>query len=278
MLDVTQTFEKCLLDALSDNYQACFGDEHTDYRDLVQDAAKAAVEHISNCDALYHNMEHTIYVTMTGQAILTGKHQESPITSEQWTSVTLALLFHDIGFVRGICAKDKDGQFYSGTDGDELVTLQRGSSDASLMPYHVCRGQCYAEENYHQHEFIDLELIKECIERTRFPVPDDSRYENTTDFPGLVRAADLIGQFSDPRYLQKLNALFQEFEEQGLNGIIGYSTPQDMRDNYPTFYHDKVEPYIADGVRFLNKTDKGQEIIRSMDSNLQTAKEGATSD
>jgi hypothetical protein len=277
MLDVTQTFENCLLRALSENYKTCFDDGHVDYHDLVQDAAKAAVEHISNCDALYHNMEHTIYVTMTGQAILTGKHQESALTAQQWANVTLALLFHDIGFVRGICSRDKKGQYHSGTDDGEMITLERGSSDASLMPYHVHRGQCYARENYHQYDFLDLDLIQECIERTRFPVPDDPGYENTTDFPGLVRAADLIGQFSDPRYLQKLNALFQEFQEQGLNGVIGYSTPQDMRDNYPAFYHDKVEPYILEGIRYLKLTEKGQEIIRSMDSNLESAKVGATS-
>lgn len=37
------------------------------------------------------------------------------------------------------------------------------------------------------------------------------------NYPGLVQAADLIGQLSDPRYLKKISALFYEFQETGFN-------------------------------------------------------------
>ena len=45
--------------------------------------------------------------------------------------------------------------------------------------------------------------LKKNIEHTRFPVPDDEAHESTDDFPGLVRAADLIGQLADINYLRK---------------------------------------------------------------------------
>jgi len=50
-----------------------------------------------------------------------------------------------------------------------------------------------------------------------------------------VRAADLIGQLGDPLYPRKLNALFHEFEEIGINKVLGYATPADVTDRYPPF-------------------------------------------
>jgi hypothetical protein len=49
------------------------------------------------------------------------------------------------------------------------------------------------------------------IEHTRFPVPEDEQH-STADYPGLLRAADLIGQLADVNYLRKIPALFAEFE------------------------------------------------------------------
>jgi hypothetical protein len=66
------------------------------------------------------------------------------------------------------------------------------------------------------------------IELTRFPVPAAEDHRDTRNFPGLVRAADLIGQLSDPAYLKKLVALFWEFEETGVNRLLGYRTSDDV--------------------------------------------------
>ena len=58
-------------------------------------------------------------------------------------------------------------------------------------------------------------MIASNIENTRFPVPHADDPKAMADFPGLVRAADLIGQLADPNYLRKLPNLFYEFEETG---------------------------------------------------------------
>jgi hypothetical protein len=55
--------------------------------------------------------------------------------------------------------------------------------------------------------------IEANIEHTRFPVPKDEQHAATDDFPGLLRAADLIGQLADINYLLKTAALFNEFRE-----------------------------------------------------------------
>ena len=48
-------------------------------------------------------------------------------------------------------------------------------------------------------------------------MPDDGDHSETDTEAGLVRAADLIGQLGDPLYPRKLNALFYEFAETGVN-------------------------------------------------------------
>lgn len=273
MLDVTKTLISEFQKILIDNYRLLFGAEHNEYLSMVEEATERSLSTIGKCNASYHNVEHTIYVTAAGLSILEGKHMETPLTTKQWTEAVLAMLFHDIGFVRGLCKNDEDGKYDSGKGDGSLIELKRGDTDASMMPYHVDRGQCFVTENYGQHDDLDLGLIRDCIERTRFPIPDTGDYQLTDDMPGLVRAADLIGQFSDPRYINKLNALYQEFDEQGTNQRIGYHTLQDMCEGYPEFFENQVQPYIAEGVRLLEKTETGKEIVASMYKNLQTARD-----
>jgi hypothetical protein len=58
------------------------------------------LENIGNSDALYHNVEHTILVTLVGQEILRGKHiREGSISCEDWMHTMISLLCHDIGYV-----------------------------------------------------------------------------------------------------------------------------------------------------------------------------------
>lgn len=271
MLDITNTLKSEFRNMLESAYREQYGDQDPQYLKLILEASDAALGSIARCNASYHNVEHTMYVTTAGQAVLAGKQIDCGVPSNEWLQMMLALLFHDIGFVPDLCALDNNGDFYSGLS-DEIIRLERGKTDASLMPYHVDRGQCYITENYSSYDFLDIEFIQQCIERTRFPIPDAPEYAGIDDYPGLVRAADLIGQFSDPRYLNKLNALFQEFDEQGLNKKIGYKTLQDMRDSYPAFYENQVLPYITEGLRLLEFTEEGKSIIQSMENNLAIAR------
>ena len=50
---------------------------------------------------LYHNIDHTIMVTLAGQEILRGKQlNEGQLGPDDWLTYTLATLFHDIGYVK----------------------------------------------------------------------------------------------------------------------------------------------------------------------------------
>ena len=72
---------------------------------------------------------------------------------------------------------------------------------------------------------------------------------NRLHHPGLLRAADLIGQLADINYLRKTSALFAEFQETGAIESLGYQTSDDLRAAYPAFFWQAVRPYIGDALR-----------------------------
>lgn len=270
MFDVTQLLIDHFVQQIRDGYQRTYGGWNSHFSDIIGWAGGMALENIANSDALYHNVEHTILVTLVGQEILRGKHiREGGISCEDWMHGIISLLCHDIGYVKGVCRQDriKEGLYATGVDG-KMVTLPPGATDASLTPHHVDRGKLFIEERFGGHILIDAEVIKRNIELTRFPVPKDEDHQDRENCPGLVRAADLIGQLSDPRYLKKISALFYEFEETGVNQTLGYRHPGDLRQNYSKFYWYGVYPYITDALHYLELTLEGKQIIANLYANV----------
>jgi hypothetical protein len=169
--------------------------------------------------------------------------------------------------VRGTCREDGNGRFSNGRPG-ETVTIPDGSTDAAMTPFHVDRGKHFIHERFGGHKIIDAAGIASNIEFTRFPVPKDTDHQGTNDLPGLVRAADLIGQLADPNYLRKLPALYGEFAETGANEKLGYKNPGDLRRGYAGFFWNVVTPYIKDGLRYLRATQEGKQWIANLYSHV----------
>ncbi len=248
-----------------------------DYAELIGWVANLALENIANSDALYHNVEHTMFVTLVGQEILLGKLIREGVSGEDWLHFLVSLLCHDIGYVKGVCKLDQQTErIYAVGKGEQVITLSPGATDASLTPYHVDRGKMFVDERFGDHALLNAEVIKQNIELTRFPVPLDSDHRDTIGYPGLVRAADLIGQLSDPRYLQKITALFYEFEETGVNEQLGYLHPDDLRQNYPKFYWNTVYPHISDAADYLRVTQEGKQILANLYANVFEIEHGLT--
>ena len=264
MLNPTELLINACVDCLQQTYRHTYGQLEPHYAGIIGWVGHMALERIANSDALYHNVEHTVMVTLVGQEILQGKHIcEGGVSPYDWLHGIIALLCHDIGYVRGVCRDDGNGSYTTGLDG-QTVTLPPGATDAALTPYHVDRGKCFIRERFGSHAMIDAEVIAASIERTRFPVPNDCDHQGTADYPGLVRAADFIGQLADPQRTRKLPALFYEFEEVGVNAKLGYATPADLRNDYPAFYWNVVNRYIQDGLRFLRVTQEGKQWILNL--------------
>ena len=266
MFNPTKILIDSFVPELKSGYYTTYGGQKTGYAEILVWVGTMAVENIANSNALYHNVEHTIFVTLVGQEILRGRHiREGGVTCEDWLHFAISLICHDIGYVRGVCRHDDvEKRIYATGKGDETVELPPGSTDASLTPYHVDRGKLFIEERFGGHALINAEIIKANIELTRFPVPLDTDHQDTVNYPGLVRAADLIGQLSDPRYLQKIPALFYEFEETGVNKQLNYRNPDDLRLNYPNFYWNSVYRYIRDASGLLKLTQEGKQILANL--------------
>ncbi|MGQ4648091.1 Npun_R2479 family HD domain-containing metalloprotein [Lyngbya aestuarii] len=270
MFNVTEILIDAFVQRLRDGYHRTYGGLKTDHEDIIAWAGSMAMENIANSDALYHNVEHSILVTLVGQEILRGKHiREGGVTPDDWLHFIISLVCHDIGYVKGVCRSDRETErLYASGENKEMVYLLPGATDAALTPHHVDRAKLFIDERFGGHKLIDAEIIKRNIELTRFPVPKAEDHQDTINYPGLIRASDLIGQLSDPRYLKKISALFYEFEETGMNKVLGYKNPGDLRRGYSMFYWNGVHPYIQDALRYLQLTQQGKQVVANLYSNV----------
>jgi hypothetical protein len=106
------------------------------------------------------------------------------------------------------------------------------------------------------------------IEFTRFPAPEGQNDAESDKETGLVRAADFIGQLGDPHYLRKTNALYREFEETGVNLRLGFSSPADIVERYPTFFWTQVAKKITPAVKHLEVTVEGRSWLAHLHANV----------
>jgi hypothetical protein len=267
MITVPELAAEALGSLLGSEMRRTFGSAHARLTELVPSVARMALEFIGNSDALYHNVEHTLLVTLAGHDILRGRALLARRTPVDWAHVLVACLMHDIGFVRGLLPGD-DVHGYVADAGGRKVALARGASDAALMPHHVDRSKLFVLERIGDIDGLDAPRIAAAIEFTRFPVLTSAADAEANEDGALLRAADLIGQFGDPQYLRKANALWREFEETGLNQQLGYASPADVVEQYPQFYWNSVSPHVQTAIRYLEVTASGRQWLANLYSNV----------
>jgi hypothetical protein len=269
MLNPTALLARALGQSLADAYRETFGGRDPQIAIGLDEAARLLIERIGSSDALYHNAHHTTMVAMAAQDILRGLRFEKSVSPSDWYHFMIAALAHDLGYVRGVCGGDTADRFVIDEAGNTVVA-PRGASDAFLTPYHVDRSKIAVRERFKAVPQVDGERIARAIEMTRFPIPKDADHADTNSEAGLLRAADLVGQLADPLYPSKLNALYYEFMEIGRLEQLGYKTPADMIECYPTFFWNAVEPYLGDALRYLDHTIEGKQWIANLYSHVLT--------
>jgi hypothetical protein len=262
MFTIPELAAEALGSHLAEHMGRRFGSTDAGLIERVQSAARLAIECIGNSDALYHNVEHTMLVTLVGFDILRGRQLLIETGASDFEHLIVACLFHDIGYVRGILSGDSADGFVIDAKGNK-AELPRGSSDAALMPYRVDRSKLFVMDRVAKVKWLDAIRIANAIECTRHGAGDSDGEEGM-----LVRAANLIGQLGDPQYLRKANALYHEFEEVGRNKQFGYVSPADLTDQYPKFYWSSVSAHIQSAVRYLNVTSNGRRWIANLHSNI----------
>lgn len=120
------------LQRLGHRYAPMFGTADHHVEQVVSHGARFSLEAIAKSNAPYHDADHTMLVTLAGQAILEGLLLSGrAVTKLDWAHFTIALLFHDIGYLRGICRGDHGNRVATGTGG-AFIELSANSTDAAL--------------------------------------------------------------------------------------------------------------------------------------------------
>jgi len=279
MITIPQVMAQTLGAFLATETRGRFGSSHANLADFLPYAARLTLECIGNSDALYHDIEHSMLVTLVGHDILMGRALLRSTTPRDYSNFILACLTHDIGYVRGVVQGDGDGVYVADVNG-RTVRLPIGSSDAAMAPYHVDRSKLFVIERFDTLDYLDADRIARAIEYTRFPyvtTTSNADIDDLNEEEGLLlRGADLIGQLGDPNYMRKANALFYEFQEIGLNEKLGYKTPADVVYKYPQFYWENVAPQIQTAIRYLNVTSSGRQWVANLYSNVFRAERELT--
>src|SRR3974390_2064099 len=99
MITVPELVVSALENFLGNYMRRRFGSQ-TPFTELLPSAARVALECIGNSDALYHNVEHTLLVTLAGHEIMRGRGLHTHVTADDYAHIIIACLAHDIGYVR----------------------------------------------------------------------------------------------------------------------------------------------------------------------------------
>jgi hypothetical protein len=240
----------------------------------IAKAARVALGHIARSNALYHDLGHTILVTQIGQNLLQGRILRSrDVTSADWMHFIISTLCFATGFVRDICPGDdgKDTCVINAEGG--TVTLPRGATDGWLWPYFTDRSKLFVTHHFQNNQVLDWRTLAENIEYSRFPpLPDRNR--ETDSFPGLLRAAHLIGSIADPDFNIKTKSLLVELEESGMTALLGYADIAAFRSGFQDLFWLSMYPLISEGMKLLDLTGEGRELIAHLYAHLLVENHG----
>ncbi len=95
MITIPELAADVLGSHLAEHMERRFGSTDAGLIELVQSAARLALDCIGNSDALYHNVEHTMLATLVGYDILRGRLLLTSTNASDFAHLIIACLFHD---------------------------------------------------------------------------------------------------------------------------------------------------------------------------------------
>ena len=158
-------------------YERTYGRLEPNYPGVIGFVGRLALENIANTDAPYHDVNHTVLVTLVGQEILRGRHiNVGGVSPRDWLHFIVSLLCHDIGYVRGICQDDRNGKYVIDLAGN-TISVPEAATDAIMTPYHVARSKLFIRERFGKVALVHIDTLEieqktEYRQHTRFPVPE----------------------------------------------------------------------------------------------------------
>ena len=201
-------------------------------------------------DARYHDLQHTLQVTLCMARLLRGRHvaKATPVLTQKMFEVGLtAILLHDTGYLK----KRKDTQ----------------GTGAKYTLIHVDRSMEFAAEMLREKNvpIAEIRAVQNMIRCTGVNVnlsaiPFQSEQERITGYS--LGTGDLLGQMAAPDYVEKLPILYSEFAEafHYNAGKMGsedmFSSAEDLLQKTPLFWEkyvkNKIENDFQGLFRFLN--------------------------
>lgn len=252
---------------LAEDYTEAFGAGTPGHVDTIVQVARMALARIASSDALYHDLDHTVLVVQVGQEILRGRIvRDGDVTATDWVHFTCSLLCFAIGFVRGACPDDT-GDTCVIDEAGGTFTMPRGATSGRLWPYFTDRSKIFVRHYFRNHPVLDAEVMAENIEYARFPPPREGNRDTTT-YPGLLRAAHIIGAVADPNFMLKLKPLSLELTESGLATEFGFKDSAEFRAGYPGFFWRTLFPLIRHGAELLTYSGDGRVWLATMHAQL----------
>jgi len=254
---------------LVSEYDRMFGDAEPAHRGVIANVARQALGKIAGTDALYHDLEHALNVTLVMQEILKGKRaMDGDVSPHDWTHMVVAALCFGIGFVRGALPGDADRRCVIDADGG-FVTLPEGATDAALMPWMAARSALFVRQRFSNHAVLDAERLADAVCATRLPIASCTTVA-APGWPGLLRGAQVLGMVADPNFLLKINALFLELKEVGQHVVLGYADAAALRARYPSLFRTVFAPHSERAMVYLRETENGRQWLANMNAHLLT--------
>jgi hypothetical protein len=213
----------------------CFAGQYADYQPI---------------DARYHDLRHTLEVTLCMVRLLQSRHRVGvtpKLTQSLFEIGLLAILLHDTGYLKKRDDTEGTGAKYT------LIHVDRSADFAARL---------LIEKGYPPEAGKAVKNMIHCtgVNVNLSAIPFANEVEQLVGF--ALGTGDLLGQMAADDYVDKLPELYLEFEESthfspGKMSNVGmFSCAEDLLRKTPSFWEFFVKPKLQDdfkGVfRFLN--------------------------
>ena len=106
MITIPELVAQALGTFLTSETKSRFGASHARLAEFLPYAARLTLECIGNSDALYHNVEHSLLVTLAGHDILMGRAVLRPTTPDDYAN----FIFGVPDLRHRICQRNRSGR------------------------------------------------------------------------------------------------------------------------------------------------------------------------
>lgn len=178
------------------------------------------------CNTSYHDLRHTEDCTLEFARLVHGAYLNGQQVSIRGLNLgIISALMHDTGYIQKVGDSMGTGAKYTRTHVDRSIEFTRR--------YFTIKG----------YPAVDYSFCKNCLQCTGLSVKIKNIHfvsEENELMGKVLGVADLIGQMSDWNYLEKLPALFLEYQE---GNVSGYETEFDLIKETPDFWNFSQERF-----------------------------------